>query len=65
MFNGKKLRQLRLENNLTQKQLATLLGYGGSAVAQIELGYNNPTFDKIVMMADLFNISIDEFVKPQ
>ena len=42
---GEKLKQLRLEKNLTQKQLADRLGVAISAISSYESDTRCPTFD--------------------
>ena len=38
MFNGKKLRELRKEKHMTQKQLDNAIGFNNRTVCQLELG---------------------------
>ena len=62
-FNRYKLKQLRKENNLTQQQLGELLGYKNNSICQIENGKRNMSIEKVVELAELFDISIDELFK--
>ena len=62
-FNRLKLKHLRIEHNLTQQQLGELLGYKNNSICQIENGKRNMSIDKMVELAELFNISIDELFK--
>ena len=62
-FNRHKLKQLRVENNLTQQQLGELLGYKNNSICQIENGKRNMSIEKVVDLAKLFDISIDELFK--
>lgn len=62
-FNRHKLKQLRVKHNLTQQQLGELLGYKNNSICQIENGKRNMSIDKMVELAELFNISIDELFK--
>lgn len=62
-FNRYKLKQLRKEHKLTQQQLGELLGYKNNSICQIENGKRNMSIDKMVELAELFNISIDELFK--
>ena len=62
-FNRLKLKQLRKEHKLTQQQLGELLGYKNNSICQIENGKRNMSLEKMVALADLFDISIDELFK--
>ena len=59
---GTFLRQLRKENGLTQEQLAEKLGVTNRSVSRWENGVNMPDFDLVIEIADLFDITIDEFL---
>ncbi len=56
---GEKLKQLRLEKNLTQKQIATRLGVAISAVSSYESDTRCPTFDTLIKYARIFHVSTD------
>ena len=56
------LLHLRQQRNMTQEQLAMLLGVSRQSVAKWESGQSTPEVDKLVKMADLFGCSLDEFV---
>lgn len=62
-FNRYKLKQLRIKHNLTQQQLGELLGYKNNSICQIENGKRNMSIEKVVELAELFDISIDELFK--
>ena len=62
-FNRYKLKQLRIKHNLTQQQLGELLGYKNNSICQIENGKRNMSIEKMVELAKLFDISIDELFK--
>ena len=62
-FNRYKLKQLRKEHKLTQQQLGELLGYKNNSICQIENGKRNMSIEKVVELAKLFDISIDELFK--
>ena len=62
-FNRFKLKHLRKEHNLTQQQLGELLGYKNNSICQIENGKRNMSIEKVVELAELFDISIDELFK--
>lgn len=56
---GEKLKQLRIENNYTQKQLASRLGVAISAVSSYESDTRCPTFDTLIKYARIFHVSSD------
>ena len=62
-FNRLKLKQLRVKHNLTQQQLGELLGYKNNSICQIENGKRNMSIEKVVELAELFDISIDELFR--
>ena len=62
-FNRYKLKQLRKEHKLTQQQLGELLGYKNNSICQIENGKRNMSIEKVVELAELFDISIDELFR--
>ena len=59
MTIGKTIYHLRKKHNLTQKQLADLLGITYQAVSNWELGKNNPDLDQIKRMTIIFDVSAD------
>lgn len=56
---GKILRELRTENNLTQTQLAQILGIAFSTVSMYERGEREPDFETMEAIADYFNVTMD------
>ena len=62
MFNGNKLRELRKEKNMTQKQLDNAIGFNNRTVCQLELGNYQPSLQKVVMIAKFFDVSIDDLI---
>lgn len=56
---GERLKELRTESNLSQKNLALKLGIGKSIISGWELGQNEPTLSKLIAIADFFDVSID------
>ena len=62
MFNGKKLRELRKEKNMTQIQLDNAIGFNNRTVCQLELGNYQPSLQKVVMIAKYFDVSIDDLI---
>lgn len=56
---GEKLRSLRIEKNLTQKQVADRIGLAISAVSFYESGSRYPTYDTLIKLARMFHVSTD------
>ena len=56
---GDKLRSLRIEKNLTQKQVADRIGLAISAVSSYESGSRYPTYDTHIKLARMFHVSTD------
>ena len=56
---GEKLRILRTEKNLTQKQIADRIGLAISAVSSYESGTRYPSYDVLVKLAYIFHVSTD------
>lgn len=53
---------LRQQRNMTQEQLAMLLGVSRQSVAKWEAGQSTPEVDKLMKLAELFNCTLDELV---
>ena len=56
---GKKLRALRLENKLTQKQVANRIGLAISAVSSYESGARYPSYEALIKLSRIFHVSTD------
>lgn len=54
-----RLKQIRKEKGLTQKQLAIELGASERGIQQYELGERKPAYDFLISLADYFDISLD------
>ena len=59
---GEKIKELRIENNLTQEQLADYLFVSYQAVSKWETGVSNPDLSLIAPLTKLFRISADELL---
>lgn len=51
---------LRKLNNMTQEELAEQVGVTRQAVAKWEAGESEPSLDKCKLLAEAFNVSIDD-----
>lgn len=54
-----RLKSIRLEKNLTQKQIADALGLSTMAIQHYENNRRKPTYDILIALADYFNVSMD------
>lgn len=59
VYFGEKIKTLRIERNLTQKQLALQLGVVTSAISSYESGSRNPSYDVLIGIAKIFHVSTD------
>lgn len=59
MNMGEKLRSLRTEKKLTQKQVADRIGLAISAVSSYESGSRYPSYDALIKLARIFHVSTD------
>lgn len=59
MNMGDKLKSLRTEKKLTQKQVADRIGLAISAVSSYESGTRYPSYDVLVKLARIFHVSTD------
>lgn len=56
---GRKLRELRLNLNLTQEQVALLVGTSKQQISTIELGSRYPTLQQLRRFSAIFHVSAD------
>ena len=62
MNMGEKLKSLRIEKKLTQKQVADRIGLAISAVSSYESGTRYPSYDVLVKLAYIFHVSTDYLI---
>lgn len=55
---GENLRKYRLESNLTQEQLAELVGIHPTYVGKLESGKNNPSVKMLYKITRAMNINL-------
>lgn len=58
-YFGMKLRALRQEKKITQKQLAEALGLVTASISSYETGGNYPSAEIIIKLCRFFNVSAD------
>lgn len=57
-----RLRELRLENRATQKQIADMLNMSKMAVSHWEKGDSEPSIEQLKALARFFNVTVDYLV---
>ena len=62
MFNGKKLKQLRIKKGITQEQLGNVIGVSNKMVNFIESGLREPTLKSAYMAAKYLEVSTDDLM---
>ena len=63
MTLSEKILKLRTARNLSQGDLAEALDVSRQSVSKWETGQSVPDLDKIIKLADLFGVSVDELVR--
>ncbi len=56
---GKRLKNLRKERDLTQQDIANVLGVGRATIAGYETKGKQPDYEKLNQLANYFNTSVD------
>lgn len=59
---GKQLKQMRENNGMTQQELAQKIGVTQALIARYEKNAKVPSLPVTIMIADVFNCSIDTLV---
>lgn len=54
-----RLKELRESQDITQEQLARLLNVSRPTIAGYETKQRQPDYDKLVLIAEIFNVSVD------
>ena len=63
MTLGEKILSLRTARGMSQDDLAEKLEVSRQSVSKWETGQSTPDLDKIIRLADLFGVSVDELVR--
>jgi len=59
---GKRIKEFRIKNNLTQKELADKLNISVSALSNYETGYNVPTVSRLDEIAKALKVPLSELI---
>lgn len=65
MTVGEKIKKIRKEKGMSQKELSGKLGTTPQNLAQYENGKRNPKFESLRKIADVLEVDVMEFVKEQ
>jgi len=63
MAFGINLRKLRRKHKLSQKELADLLGFGTSTIAQYENNKREPNFERLRKIKEFFEVSYNYLIR--
>ena len=56
---GNRLKTLRLQKNMTQANLAEILGLTKSVISAYETGLRQPSYDVLIAISRVFKVSTD------
>lgn len=59
---GERLKELRKNKDLTQKEMANILGISEVSYQRYEYNISTPEYKKLIFLADYFHISLDYLV---
>ena len=62
-FFAENLKTLRKESGLLQRELADKLHLTKNAVSGWEVGRNQPDYDTLLLICDIFDITADEMLR--
>lgn len=57
-----KLKELRSNSGMSQKQIAEKLNIKQSNISDWENGISRPDYEKLIMLADIFDVTLDELL---
>lgn len=57
------LKRYRIKNEFTQEQLAKRIYVSHQTISKWETGINVPSIDNLLMLSDIYNISLDELIR--
>ena len=56
---GERIHIARLESKMTLEQISEKIGISYQTYRKIEKGLNNPSFETMIKIAEMYNLSID------
>jgi transcriptional regulator with XRE-family HTH domain len=60
---GERIKQLRNEKELTQKDLSEQLHVSRSTISNWEIGRNYPDLDSVILLSDILEVSLDNLLR--
>lgn len=60
---GKRLRHLRRVRDITQDQLAGMIGRAPNSISQLETGSTSPSFETLILLAQALDVGMEELFK--
>ena len=63
MTMGEKLQKLRNEKNMSQEKVAEIVGVSRQAVSKWENDLSYPDTKNLILLAEVFNVSVDQLLK--
>lgn len=62
MYISRNIKYLRKIKNITQSKLSDQLGIVANQISKYESGLSDPPIEKIILMAELFEVDLNDFV---
>ena len=62
-YLGKKLKELRIEQGISQQKLGEALGFCNQTISFWESGSREPDLDTLLQIAHYFNIPVNELLE--
>ena len=59
---GQRLKLLRIQNKLTQRQVANRVGLAPSAISSYESGFRYPSYDTLIKLASMYHVTCDYLI---
>ncbi|WJE55458.1 helix-turn-helix transcriptional regulator (plasmid) [Bacillus cereus] len=63
MLLNERLKQLRAQYNYTQENVAQKIGVSKQSVSKWESGKTYPDIDNLIILSDIYNVTIDELIR--
>lgn len=57
-----RLKELRLEKNVSQAELGKLVSMSKMAISHWEKGHSEPSISQLILLSNFFNVSVDYLV---
>ena len=57
-----RLKELRIERNITQQELGKLVNTSKMAISHWEKGHSEPSIAQLIILSDYFEVSVDYLI---